>query len=78
MSAMRDHVHEVEVIVSGVVVHRHGLVFIGTPGDVFIRHRSKPIEFHMVTGDEPVEPPGEWDDCDPEEWDWEEDTIPRY
>lgn len=73
---MADHMHEVEITVNGVVVHRHGLVFIGVPGDVSVRHRSRPIEFHQINQEEPVQQPGEWDDYDPEEWDWEEDRLP--
>ena len=74
---MRDHMHEVEIEVVGVTVHRHRLVFIGVPGEVTVRHRSRPIEFHMDAVEPPVEPPGGWDEHEPEEWDWEEDTIPR-
>lgn len=74
---MADHLHEVEVIVSGVVVHRHGLVFIGPPGEVTVRHRIRPLERHVGTDTQPVPEPDDWAWYDPEEWDWEEDTIPR-
>lgn len=74
---MADHVHEVEITVSGVVVHRHRLVFVGVPGDVSVRHRSQPVEVGRIEGNELEQHLGEWDDYDPEEWDWEEDTTPR-
>ena len=78
MSFMRDHIHEIEVVVEGVAVHRHGLVFIGPPGGVTVRHRARPVEYH-VNGDPAAMPPPtpDWDYYDPEEWDWEEDRLPH-
>lgn len=70
MSYTSDHVHEVEVTVNGVVVHRHGLVFIGVPGDVTVRHRSRPIEFHSEVPDGTTQRPAEWDEYDPDDWPW--------
>ena len=74
---MADHLHEVEITINGVMVHRHGLVFVGVPGDVSVRHRSQPVGVGRIEGNELEQHPGEWDDYDPEEWGWEEDTIPR-
>lgn len=71
MSYLSDHVHEVEVIVTGVVVARHHLVFIGPPGEVAVRHRSKPIEFHMSEAEPPTPPPSDWEALEMDDWDWE-------
>lgn len=72
MSFMRDHIHEIEVVVEGVVVHRHGLVFIGVPGEVTVRHRSQPIEIRQEEGtpDEVTARRAEWTDIDPDDWPW--------
>lgn len=69
MSYLSDHLHEVEVTISGVTVLRQGLVFIGPPGEVTVRHRSRPIEFYMSDEEPPTPPPVEWEEMEPEDWD---------
>jgi len=67
---MADHVHEVEVVVHGVVVHRHGISFVGVPGDVTVRHRSRPVEVRQVMPHEQPEQFAMWTDIDPDDWPW--------